>query len=263
MDGSNWTPRYCGHSASNGGGTCHNNESQFYLPEQISISPNGSAVITTQRISVRPSLGTCLGSVCSFTSGRFDTQGKIAFQFGYFEARIKMPRGAGNWPALWMLGENITSVGWPTSGEIDIMEQWRAQIGRSSAATHFRDRAGGHRFDSGEINLNVDFAQDFHTYSLVWLPDKLEFYVDGILFFRENRLGSTNCNYISANVKNPNCTAQTDQWPFNAPHFLIFNNAVSDQSVNFNKWDGWESSQMEIDYVRFFQIESYGQVFKR
>ena len=91
-----WTARYCGQAASNGGGTCWNDESQYYLPEAVALDGAGHAVITATKIVSPPATGTCLGSTCAFTSGRFDTQGKASFQYGYIEARIKMPTGSGN-----------------------------------------------------------------------------------------------------------------------------------------------------------------------
>ena len=260
MDSQKWTARYCGHSASNGGGTCHNNESQYFVPEAVTLNESGKAVITAKKISSVPQTGLCLGKICNFTSGRFDTQGKVSFMYGLIESRIKVPSGSGNWPAFWMLGDNITDLGWPKSGEIDIMEQWRFETQRTSAATHYPDRLGSHRFDVGEISLNYDFSQDFHIYSLVWMPDVLEFYVDGILFFKVSKSGSDNCNYTAANVLKPNCTAQTDAWPFNQYFFMIFNNAISDQASSFNKWDGWETSEMAIDYVRVYTVNSFGTV---
>ena len=103
LDSKIWTARYCGQSASNGGGTCHNNESQYLLPEAVSLDKSGNAVITTKYITTKPSVGSCLGDKCTFTSGRVDTQEKVTFLYGYIEARMKMPVGSGNWPAFWML----------------------------------------------------------------------------------------------------------------------------------------------------------------
>ena len=256
-----WTARYCGQVPENGGGTCHNNESQYYIPEAIKVDASGAAIISTDRISSPPATGTCKGSRCEFTSGRFDTQGKLSFQYGYIETRIKTPSGAGNWPAFWMLGDIITKTGWPSSGEVDIMEQWRHEPTRNSAATHYLDKNRGHRYDYGEIYLDKDLSEGFHTYGLAWFPDRLEFYADGTLFFRELRSGNRTCDYTAVNKLDPDCTSQALNWPYNAPFFLIINNAITDQSGNFNLWDGWASSNMAIDYVRAFEIEGVGKVY--
>jgi hypothetical protein len=149
-----WTARYCDQSAANGGGTCHNNESQYYIPEAITIE-DGNAVITTNRVnSAPPSPATCLGANCNFTSGRFDTQDKVSFQYGYIETRMKMPQGEGNWAAFWMLGTDISNIGWPNSGEMDIAEQGGNSPTRNSAALHYSTNNSGccdnHLYEWGE-----------------------------------------------------------------------------------------------------------------
>jgi beta-glucanase (GH16 family) len=245
-----WTARYCGQSAGNGGGTCHNNESQYFVPEAIALdgSNQGNAVITTTHIFSNPAAGTCLNSAnsCAFTSGRFDTQGKVSFLYGKIDARIKMPSGSGNWAAFWALGTNITTDGWPVSGELDIAEQWRHQANRNSGAIHYSTGASGccdnHTYDVGDV-YGVDYSTDFHVYSLIWLPNSVSFAVDGVTFFSRT----------ASNVR-------TNLWPFNSPIFLIFNNAVSDQSTAFNPWGGWTNSSMVIDYVRAYTIDGVGSV---
>ena len=256
VDSASWTARYCDHSDDNGGGTCHNDESQYYLPSAIALdgSVNGSAVITTKRIYSPPSEGICLGSTCGFTSGRFDTQGKVSFQYGYYEARIKMPAGGGNWPAFWMLGDNITTYGWPKSGEIDIAEQGGNNPNRNSAAAHYSSAPslnadGGHRYEWGEVIGGFDFDQGYHRYGLLWKPDMVIAYVDDYPFFS-----------ITPD------TIRSDYWPFNESFFIILNNAIgqqNNQSSFGGLWDGWSTSKMSIDYVRVFAVDSYGTVTKQ
>lgn len=243
-----WTARYCGHSGANGGGTCYNNESQYYIPEAITIE-DGNAVITTNRVnSAPPSPATCLGANCNFTSGRFDTQGKVSFQYGYIETRMKMPQGEGNWAAFWMLGADIADVSWPNSGEMDIAEQGGNAPTRNSAALHYSTNNFGccdnHRYNYGEIFKSYNFYQDFHTFGLAWSPDQMTLYVDREAFWT-----------ITKN------TIDSEFWPGNKPYFLIFNNAVGPIGGGFGGlWGDWTTSKTYIDYVRVYKLDGYGTV---
>jgi beta-glucanase (GH16 family) len=260
IDNSNWTARECGGDPSNGGSTCMNNEQQSYRPSAVTQNGASDLIITaTHTPSGAP--GTCLhsGGPCTFTSGRLDTQGKKSFKYGYIEARIKTPVGSGNWPAFWMLGDSITSIGWPSSGEIDIMEQWRSNKTRTSAANHYRNTSGNHQYEYGEITNGPDYALAYHTYGLGWTPGQMSFYVDGVLFFRESKTGTTYCGG-PANQTQPDCTASANPWPFDDPFFLILNNAISDQIPLDYRWDGWATSTMAVDYVRAYALDGYGEV---
>ncbi len=245
-----WTARTCGYAASNGGGACHNAEEQYYLPSAVAQdgSTDGNAVITTNRISTPPQGYTCGNSTCNFTSARFDTQGKVAFQYGYIEARIQMPAGGRNWPAFWMVGENITQVAWPQSGEIDIAEQGGNTPSRNSGALHYSTNGiansccGNHTYDVGAY-VGPNYSADFHTYGLAWTPNRIELYVDGLRF-----------------VTWTSSTIQSQFWSFNQPFFVILNNAIGGFGGN---WSGWTQSQMKIDYVRAWQLDGHGQVFLR
>lgn len=247
IDTAKWTARYCGHSGANGGGTCHNNESQWFIPSAIAVG-NGNAVITTTRVNSAPGGGaTCLGSDCAFTSGRFDTQDKVSFQYGYIEARIKMPSGEGNWPAFWMLGSDIANVGWPVSGEVDIAEQGGHQPRRNSAAIHYSTTGSGggnHQYEYGEKWANVDLSADFHTYGIAWTPDQMTLFMDRVAFWTINKSG-----------------IRSQYWPGNKPYFLIFNNAIGPKGGGFGGlWGPWTTAQMSIDYVRAFKVDGQGVV---
>jgi beta-glucanase (GH16 family) len=251
LNSNNWTARYCGQEDENGGGTCHNNEPQWYLPSAVALdgSADGNAVITTRRVSSAPPGGICLAwSGCQFTSARFDTQGKLAFKYGYIETRIKMPAGGRNWPAFWMLGENITTVGWPQSGEIDIAEQGGNTPAKNSGAIHYstngvaNDCCGNHTYDYGFYN-GANYSSDFHVYAMAWTPNRIDLIVDGIVFKTFT-----------------NTSIRSQYWSFNNPFFLIINNATGDFG---GSWTGWTESQMHIDYVRSWKLDNYGEVFVR
>ena len=244
-----WTPRLCEQAASNGGGTCHNNEQQYYIPEAIAQdgSVDGNLIITTKRITQPVTNGgICYVGLCSFTSGRLDTQGKLSFKYGFIEARIKMPAGSGNWPAFWMLGDNINQVGWPYSGEMDIVEIHSDRPTITTSATHFSVTdtpstcCSNARFVYDEVEVGVNVSSDYHTYAISWLPNSISYYFDGRL------VGNTTPSRVSG------------KWAFNEKFFLILNNAVGSFG---GSWANLQSSAMSIDWVRSYQVNGYGEVF--
>jgi len=251
VNSKNWTTRYCGHDSSNGGGSCWG-ESQYYTPDAIKLdgSVQGNAVITTNRVNSAPAnSGPCLAAPCRFTSGRFDTQGKVSFKYGYIETRMKMPVGGANWPAFWAIGDSITTVGWPLSGEIDIAEQGGDRPSRNSSAVHYSNVKLGpntccdnHRYVVGEIVDEADYTSDFHTYGLAWTPNLLQFYVDRELYYTVYP-GNMGQNY----------------WVFNSPFFLILENATGPFGGDYT---GWQSSQTLIDYVRVWKLDGNGTVIR-
>jgi beta-glucanase (GH16 family) len=253
IDSSNWTARYCGHENENGGGTCHNSEKQWYTPDAIALdgTAQGNAVITSKKVTVAPTnAGSCLSVPCSFTSGRFDTQNKVSFKYGYIETRMKMPEGGGNWPAFWALGDSMTAVGWPLAGEIDIAEQGGNLPMRNSAAVHFSKTndatcCDNHDYVVGEEKNVANYQADFHTYGLAWLPDRLEFYIDGEVFW----------SVSPTNVQG--------YWVFDRPFFLIFNNAVGGSGGFGGSYSGWSESKTIIDYVHAWQLDGQGSVIKK
>ncbi len=254
MDSATWTARYCGFDGSNGGGACFNDESQYYLPSAVALdgSPGGAAVITTTHISSPPADGSCLGTVCAFTSGRFDTQGKLSFQYGFIEARIKMPAGSGNWPAFWMLGANLTTVGWPYYGEVDIAELAGSVPNTVTGSLHYAaNNIPGSADTQRQYHVmaavsGADFTADFHRYAIAWWPDHISLYVDGLRFL-------TITNHSGTSIS----------WPFNAPYFLILNNAVTYGNAQGGPYDGWASSHMSIDWVRQYQLDGLGAVIRQ
>lgn len=250
IDSTNWTARYCGHESDNGGGTCHNNEKQWYTPDAVRLdgSAQGNVVITSKKVTgTPPNVGSCMNPPCSFTSGRFDTQKKVSFKYGYIEARIKMPAGGGNWPAFWALGDAMSEVGWPRAGEIDIAEQGGNLPMRNSAAVHFpvTELGGGHSYIWGQELNQANYQTDFHTYGLAWQPGRLEFYVDRDLFWTAT----------PTNVKG--------YWAFDKPFFLILNNAVQGSAGFGGSYSGWAESKTEIDYVHAWQLNGQGSVVKK
>jgi beta-glucanase (GH16 family) len=251
INSKNWTTRNCHKVPSMGGGACFDSEVVYYAPSAIKLdgSSDGAAVISTNRITgALPSdAGTCLSAYCTFVSGRFDTHGKVAFQYGFIEARIKMPVGSGNHPAFWMLGDNINQVGWPNSGEMDIAEIHSNEPTTTTSATHYstinspNTCCTNHKYKVDALSVGADVSADYHTYAVAWMPNSISYYVD-------NRLISTT---TPANLGG--------LWVFNSKFFLILNNAVNESFSG--SWQNLQSSTMSIDWVRSYQVNGHGEVF--
>lgn len=218
-DSSKW-----GYNIGTGSNGWGNGESQYYTnrPENV-IVEDGFLKITAKAESYEGS---------NYTSARLLSEGKFDFKYGRVDISAKLPQGEGTWPALWLLGSNFSSVGWPACGEIDIMEHWGDNPGRIASATH-TPSSFGNTVNVGEITIS-DFATEFHVYSLEWTSNELRFLVDDTLFYTYN-----------PTAKN------SDTWPFDKEHFFILNIAVGSnyQSIDPN----FVKSTMEIDYVRLYQ----------
>jgi len=215
-----------------------NGELQYYQP-QNTILNNGIAII---EVKEEPNgIVDSWGASSYFSSSKITTKGIFDFRYGKVEARIKTIDGQGFWPAFWMLP---TGGSWPCDGEIDIMEQWgnnyltnsttgAAHIGTCpySQSTHFYESFSSY-ISSGS------YADDFHTYSVIWKEDTITWYVD------ETELFSLNpSSYWSI----PSQSA----WPFNANEwYLMINLAITQAGPNSNTVF---PNQMEIDYVRVYQ----------
>lgn len=165
----------------------------------------------------------------NYTSARMTSQNKFSTKYGRIDIRAKLPSGAGTWPALWMLGDNIGSVGWPTCGEIDIMEAIGNNPNVIYGTLHYPGHYGGSADSSNTAISNI--SSQFHVYSLEWRADTIKFMVDSVVFKTFTNTSST---------------------PFNANFFLIMNVAMGGNfggSVDPN----FVSSTMEVDYVRVYQ----------
>ena len=215
-----------------------NGELQYYQPQNTTLN-NGIA-----KIEVKEEPNGIIDSWSAtsyFSSSKITTKGLFNFRYGKVEARIKTIDGQGFWPAFWMLPSNGS---WPCDGEIDIMEQWgndyltnstsgAAHLGTCpySSSTHFYETSSSY-ISSGS------YADDFHTYSVIWKEDTITWYVDEIELFSLNP-----SSYWSI----PSQSA----WPFNANEwYLMINLAITQAGPNSNTVF---PNQMEIDYVRVYQ----------
>src|SRR6202035_1722863 len=166
-------------TAETGGGGWGNNELEYYTARRTnSRVEKGNLVIDAlQENFTGPD-----GLTREYTSARLKTEKLFTQKYGKFEARIRIPKGQGMWPAFWMLGDDISAAGWPACGEIDIMEN----IGRESGTIHGTIHGLGY---SGDKSLGAPYAvasgnvaDDFHVFGTEWEPKEIRFYVDGQLY---------------------------------------------------------------------------------
>jgi beta-glucanase (GH16 family) len=199
LDRSKWNVRVTGRTV--------NNEQQAYIDseETIYVSEGGDGNVLVLHPRYSPGFTTPEGKIFDFISGRIDTREKFEFSYGTASARMKLSAGTGLWPAFWALGKGK----WPAAGEIDIMES----IGEpdwTSSAVHGPNFYG----EAGLVNNYYfppeNLATDWHTYSVIWSPDGLEFMVDDVLTYRVTRP----------------IVEFFGKWVFDNPKFLILNFAL-------------------------------------
>jgi len=171
-----------------------------------------------------------------YTSSRIKTQGKKVFTYGRVDVRAKLPRGQGLWPAIWLLGQNITSVSWPSCGEIDIMEMVGGNGGESKTyGTAHWQKLDGEKGEAGtSTTVPVPLDEAFHVFSIIWTETEIKWYVDDVPFH-------------TVNISGPNTEA------FHKPFFIILNVAVGGVWPGSPTEDTVFPTSMEVDYVRVFQ----------
>jgi beta-glucanase (GH16 family) len=230
-DASKWT-----YDTGVGGNGWGNNELETYTNRTKNAQIQGGNLVITavKETYADPSDGVTR----NYTSARLKTQGLFSQAYGRFEARIKIPAGQGMWPAFWTLGNDISSVGWPKCGEVDIMENIGKEPGTVHGSLHGPSTVGQTSDATAPFSLPAGqkFADDFHLYAAEWEPGTIRFYVDSTLY----------------------ATFNSSQWPaggtwvFDHPFFIILNVAVG------GSWPGSPDNstvfpqQMLVDYVRVY-----------
>jgi beta-glucanase (GH16 family) len=203
-----------------GAGGWGNQELEYYTkrPQNVNVS-DGTLHITALKENYEGS---------EYTSARILTKDKFSFKYGRVEARAKLPTGVGTWPAIWMLGSNIDSVGWPACGEIDIMEHLGRDLNKIYGTLHYPGHSGAHA--NGKTTM-IENANEFHIYEVEWSPKEIKISVDGKIY------------QIVKNSK---------EIPFNHNFFIIINMAMGG---NFGGpvAPNLSTETMEVDYVRVYQ----------
>jgi len=210
-----------------GAGGWGNNELQYYRQENTSVA-GGLLTIEARKEDYQNS---------NYTSSRLVTKGKKSFQYGRIDIRALLPVGQGIWPALWMLGNNFQSAGWPACGEIDIMEMIGGS-GRENTVyctLHWDDNNTHAQYGLGKTLSTGTYADEYHVFSIIWDQNSIQGYVNDI-------------KYIEIDLT----PAQMSE--FHQQFFFIFNIAVG------GAWPGNPNAttifpqQLKVDYVRVFQV---------
>ena len=198
-----------------------NNERQIYTKTNHKIK-NGKLIITAQK------------NGDSYTSTRITTAGKQEFQYGRIEVRAKLPLGKGIWPAFWMLGSNIKTVGWPQAGEIDIMEYIGKNPHNIYTTLHTQESHGNSV--NAKVTIFPNIEKGFHIYSIDWTRDKIDFFVDTILVYT-----------FQPSIKNENT------WPYNQKFFILINMAIGGNFGGPEVDDTIFPQKYTLDYIRVYQ----------
>jgi len=215
-------------------GFVRNGEMQYYMPNRLENTrvENGNLVITARKDSM------LIGNdTVRVTSAAVITKGKQDFTYGRIEVRAKIPVFLGSWPAIGLLGSNISEVDWPMCGEIDMMEN----VGYDPDTVHFNihTKAYNHsiKTNKGKKIYQPSPQNDYHIYTLEWTTEKLDFFFDNQMVFSFANEGKG-----------------VEVWPYDKAHYLILNLAVG------GAWGGQKGldlkalpQQMLIDYVRIYQ----------
>ena len=218
-----------------------NHEREFYTSQ--SLVANHGLTITAAREESNSALTAYYGPA-EWTSGKIHTNGKIFFKYGYLEVTAKMPKGIGTWPALWLLGKNISEgVAWPNCGEIDLFEGNGAKPRTIQSTLH----ANGY---SGEFGITgfhespVDLSQEFNKYAINWQENSIEWFFNDVCYQKFNRGQDGFAGR---------------EWPFNEYFYLVINQAIG----------GWfvgevdpelKTSKLEVRCIKHYKVNGIGEV---
>jgi len=215
-------------------GFIRNSESQYYTKarKENARIENGQLIIEGRKESF-PDLS-AKNPVANYTSAALETRYKASWQYGRIEVKAQLPAGKGVWPAIWTLGTNISQVGWPRCGEIDIMELVGKEPGIIHGTLHYF--TDGKHTESGSQLPVRKTDTSFHVYAAEWTPERINLFID-------------DKKYFSFDVKKADNNGDN---PFLKPHFLILNLALG------GTWggpidDSIFPQRMTIDYVRIYQ----------
>ncbi|MBD3401387.1 family 16 glycosylhydrolase [candidate division GN15 bacterium] len=195
-------------------------------PENVSLDGNGHLAIVAREESYQQR---------NYTSARINTRDLFEPTYGRFEARMRMPSGQGLWPAFWLLGANIDSVGWPQCGEIDIMEYRGQEPLFVHGSLHGPGYSGQQAVTQRFSLVNDRFDTGFHTFAIEWRPNEIKWFVDGTLYHTAT----------PADV--------SGEWVYDHPFYIILNLAVGGNYVGPPDAGTSFPQTLLIDWVRVYR----------
>ncbi len=218
-------------------GFIRNDELQYYTARPENVRVDGAHLI----IEARRDSAVIDGEIREITSASVTTRGQQAWQYGKVEISAKLPNGLGTWPALWMLGDNVSDVGWPLCGEIDIMENVGYNADTVFTTIHteaYNHTRGTHKLEGTHL---PSADNEFHTYGIEWSAQQIDFLIDDNRVFTVTKQAGDG----------------VEEWPFDQPFYLLMNFAYG------GAWGGVQGvdksrlpQQYLIDYVRVYQAEN-------
>ena len=239
-DSAIWTSEDGDGSKAVAGGGWGNKERQYYIPTLAKITSVGALQIDATTTGAN-AYNCYYKAPCEWISSKYITKDKIGFKYGRLEARIKGPVGPGTWGAFWMLGADIDTRIWPWCGEIDVTEL----VGKSPNMAYGYLHgllSGGFGGRGTTVDMPNGFANEYHTYAVDWLPESIDWYVDGVLFGSQQK--------------------KDKDWVFDHEFYLVMNLAMGG-NLGGTIEPGLKQANMSFDWIRFSTINGVGEVIKR
>ena len=238
-DSAIWTSEDGDGSKAAAGGGWGNKERQYYIPSLAKITSSGALQIDATTTGAN-AYNCYYKTPCEWVSSKYITKDKVGFKYGRLEARIKGPVGSGTWGAFWMLGADIDTRIWPWCGEIDVTEL----VGKSPNTAYGYLHgllSGGFGGRGTTVDMPNGFANDYHTYAVDWLPESIDWYVDGVLFGSQQK--------------------KDKDWVFDHEFYLVMNLAMGGNLGGAIE-PGLKQANISFDWIRFSTINGVGEVIK-